>query len=148
GLTVTRVASAPWPMSSRAASLSLMGLWTLPDCYSFPRACAATRRWPGRSRDRAIARKLILFRFLASLAGVGGLSCCFGFGLLLARLALRVRLVLLRLALSQKVLVAGDRAGHLLDLALGSLDQALNGFLGTTLVRHQSSSVFADSRLR
>src|SRR6185437_11425826 len=86
------------------------------------------------------------FGLLASLVDFGGLAGAFGLGLFLGRLSLRVGLVLLSLALAHQVVTPGNRAGDFLDLALDTLDDALDGFFGTALVRHGFSLRVAHER--
>src|SRR6202012_5461764 len=58
----------------------------------------------------------------------------FGFGFLLARITLGVGFILLRLALFDYVVAAGQRSANLFDLALDTLNGALDRFLRSALL--------------
>src|ERR1700744_266868 len=79
GLRVTRVASAPLPMRSRAASLSFMRCSTAPRSDSFPLRVENDDGGPVRT-EPGHRSTLLLFGFLASLVDVGSLSGAFWLG--------------------------------------------------------------------
>src|SRR5271157_4407932 len=99
------------------------------------------RKGPVRSRTGPFRIELLVF-LLALFSGFRAGPRGFGFGFLLARGALGVGLVLLRLALFDEVVATCDGSANLFDLAFDAFDGALDGLLWSALViPHGSTSL-------
>src|SRR3977135_2383777 len=81
----------------------------------------------------------LLVLLLALFSGLGTTACGVGFGFLLGRVALGVRLILLGLAFFGDVVTSGQGPANLFGLALDALDGALDAFFCTTIVIAHSS---------
>lgn len=73
-------------------------------------------------------------RPFALFLGLRLAACLVSSGLLLCGVSLRGCLVLLRAAFARQLIAAGHGAGHFLGLALDTLDNALDAFLGSTVL--------------
>jgi hypothetical protein len=78
---------------------------------------------------------------LTPLLGLGFGASLFRLGLLGRGMTLGLGLVLLGLALFAQAIAAGDRTDRLLGLALDVLDDALDAFCRSAVVRRESSSM-------
>jgi hypothetical protein len=98
---------------------------------------------PVQQTDRTSSFDLKLLVFL--LAFFGGLCAGarrFGFGFLLPRVTLGVGFILLRLALSNYIVAAGDGSAHLFSLTFNTLNGALDRFLWSALlIAHETTSL-------
>jgi HAD superfamily hydrolase (TIGR01509 family) len=83
----------------------------------------------------------LLLGSLALFVGLRRAPGTFGLGFFLARVALGVGLVLLRLTFSAEVVAAGHLSDDLFGLALDTLDGAFDGLLGSTVLSHAISSL-------
>ena len=86
--------------------------------------------------NRARAGWLLLVLLLALFSSLGATTCRFRLGFSLGNIALGIGLVLLGLALFGQVVTTAQGADGFLNLAFGAFDDALDAFLGSTVLSH------------